>query len=212
MPFLEAIRGLYPKRQSGGDAAGLSELFKALLTQQTGVDYAELAWNGILYTLSSGLVATPAAGPLGAGGTPLLAAWNPPQSGFLAIVTRAGAFWTAAGTTSGKGFEIDGGPTNPITQATVIRGAANKIGAQPDNNLVGFSAVALTGSSALSRIRPLSGIANGAAAAFIGQPTAEDIRGALVIQPGAVAAITALALGVANEAIAALEYALIDLP
>src|SRR4029077_4365888 len=110
-------------------------------------------------------------------------------------------------TTSGKGFELDAGATATITAATNGVGRANLVGAGNDGDMQLFTATALTGSTALQRYRPLNGIGNGAADAFAGQPGVDEVSGAIIMQPGTVIAITALALGVANEAIAALEYA-----
>jgi hypothetical protein len=212
MGVMEGIVGLFPRKRgvnSPGEA-GLSELFQSLLVSSLGVDYAELSWNGVLYTASSGLVATPAAGPLGAAGTPLLALWNPSGTDMIAIITRIFTGVTALGTTSGKGFELDAGKTADITQATTVAAKANAVGQADDGDMKAFSAVALTSSTALARLRWLAAHGNGTAAAFMGQPTAEDIRGAVILKPGTVAAITAAALGVANEAIASIEYAKVN--
>lgn len=210
MPLLEGIRGLFPGRagRSGPGAAGISELGNAALVQEAAGRYAESVWNGEIYTLPSGLVATPAAGPLGAGGTPLLALWNPATSGFAAFIRRVGAFWTLGGSTAGKGFGLDVGPTAPITQVTFISGLKNDCSGGQDTDLRGFSAVALTGSSALSRLRPLSGVGGtGTAATPFQSGPGEEIGDAIILMPGTLLAITALLLGTANEAIAFIEYA-----
>src|SRR5437588_1838736 len=138
--LIEGIAGLLARRRGATSpgAIGTSELSVAALVQEAGGRYTELAWNGVIYTLSSGLVATPAAGPIGAGGTPLVALWNPAGSGFLAVLLRAHAVWSAVGTTSGKGFELDGGSTGVITQATITQAIANYLGAGADSDIKGF--------------------------------------------------------------------------
>ena len=200
--------GLTPRRRGFGSAtaAGTSELTASLLIQEALGRYAEDAWNGILYTVSSGLVATPAAGPLGAAGTPLLALWNPLNSGYIAVLLRVIVAQTATGTVSPKAYELDAGKTADITQGTVINGVANLVGAPADGDIRGFSAVALTGSSALARLMWLQGAGNAVAQNDV-VTFGEDLQGAVILREGALVAITAAVLGTANEAAASITYA-----
>lgn len=210
MPLLEGLRGLLGGKggRNTPGSAGLSELAAAALVQEAGGRYSELCWNGLLYTLSSGLVATPAASPLAAGGTAPLALWNPLTSGFLALITRVNAMTTVQGTVSPKAYAIDVGATAAITQATITRGIANYVGASPDNDLQGFTAVALTGSTLLARLRWLHGIGNGVTAASVIQSNGPDeVSGAIILPPGTVLALTAAVAGTANEAAFSIEYA-----
>jgi hypothetical protein len=211
MALIEGITGLFPGKRgrNAPGEVGLSELGQAVLLQEAGGRYTELAWNGLIYTLTSGLVATPAAGPLGAGGTPLLALWNPLNSGMIAMILRILGAHTATGTVSPKALAIDVGPTAAITQATITRGVANYVGAAADNDMPGFTNVALTGSTALARLRAVAGSAIGNAVAQNTVATAfvDEVSGAILLPPGTVMAITALVAGTANEAMAAIEYA-----
>src|SRR5258706_15709611 len=117
MPLLEGLRGLLAAKagRNTPGAAGLSEISAAILLQEAGGRYSELCWNGLLYPLSSGLVATPAASPLAAGGTAPLALWNPATSGFIAMIIRVAAMTTVQGTVSPKAYAIDVGATAAIT-------------------------------------------------------------------------------------------------
>jgi hypothetical protein len=208
MPLTEGIAGLFAgiRGRNTPGAAGYSRLAAAALIQEIGGRYAESAFEGEIYCVTSGLVATPAAGPLGAGGTPLVALWNPPASGWVGFVRRCGGLWTLTGTTSGKGFEIDQGPTALITAAPNAPGIRTDGSGATDTDLRGFAALALAGSQALSRIRALSAIGGTAAQANVAS-IPEDLGDAYIVLPGTLFAITAIALGVANEAIGFIEYA-----
>lgn len=209
MALQEGLRGLNPLkagRRTVG-AAGISEIADALLIQEAAGRYAESAWNGEIYTLSSGLVAAPTGtSPLAAGGTPTLALWNPATSGYTAFIRRVGVLTTATGTVSAKAYAIDVGPTATITQATVVLAQKNDCSGLTDGDLVGFSAVALTGSTVLKRLRALNAVGN--AVAQTEMPTvAEEIGDSIMLVPGSLLALTVLVAGTANEVIAFIEYA-----
>jgi|SRR5579864_958097 len=209
MPLLEGLRGLLGVKaaRSAPGSGGLSELSASILIQEAGGRYAESAWNGELFTLTSGLVAAPTGtSPLAAGGTPVLALWNPASSGFTAFIRRIGALTTATGTVTPKAYTIDVGPTAAITQATVINAQKNDCSGGTDTDLKGFSAVALTGSSALQRLRPINAVGNAAAQNDVFS-NAEEIGDAIIVLPGTLLAITVMVAGTANEVIAFLEYA-----
>lgn len=209
MPLLEGLRGLLGSKagRNTPGAAGISELSAAVLIQEAGGRYGESVWNGEVFTLSSGLVAAPAGtSPLGAAGTPMLALWNPAASGFTAFIRRIGVLTTASGTVSPKGYCIDIGPTAQITQATVTSAIKNDGSGGTDTDLKGFTAVALTGSTALARLRPLNAVGNAVAQNTVFS-NAEEIGDAIMVVAGSVLALTVLVAGTANEAIAFIEYA-----
>lgn len=177
--------------------------------QEVAGRYFSSVVNGEMFTMTTGLVAAPAGiSPLAAGGTPMLALYNPLNSNYYALIRKLIGLTTATGTTSPKALAINTGfSANAITQTANIVGLSNFIGAPVDGIMKGFSAVALTGSSILSLFRGLNAIGNTAAQANLNS-SGEDVNDEIIVPPGCVIAIVPMVAGVVNEHMAAIQYAL----
>lgn len=150
--------------------------------------YAEANRRGSLFQIS-GAAGAVSAFTGGAAGTPLLAIYNPPNSGknlevlFVSLASRVAA--SAAGTV---GFNLWGGPTAAITgtntpPTNLLSLAASGSAAR------GFVNTALTGSTAIGLLMPLASYYWATAAGAILSPAIFDVSGLVIVAPGNVVAL-----------------------
>lgn len=170
----------------------------AVLVTEQNPRYYQGVYNGNTYCWQTLAAATPTgAVPLAAAGTPIIAVWNPPGSGKNVIILQTSVAVRNVGTTLGLGsFWFSGGPTATITQAASI--PVNMLSMTAAGSIAkAFSAVALTGSTALLSLRPIAGTGyNATVAATVAMgPSIEDTAGGVVVIPGNLLAVTCSVTG-----------------
>jgi hypothetical protein len=170
----------------------------APLVTELNARYYQNVYNGQSYCWQTLAAAAPTgAVPLGAAGTPIIALWNPPGSGYNAVVIQTSVAVRNVGTTLGLGsFWFSGGPTATITAAASV--PLNMLTlTQAGSKMKAFSATALTGSSALLSMRPISGTGyNASVATTVAMgPSIEDTAGGIIVIPGNLIAITCSVTG-----------------
>lgn len=170
--------------------------------------YAYLVLNGLAFSVVANAVAAPAgAYPLGAAGVPLVAIYNPPGSGKNLIILQGSVSVRSGGTAGAGTFGWSGGPTAAITAAAsaylnLLSLAGTGSVAKP------YSNTALTGSSALTAIRPmLAAGANTAATQGTANICTEDVAGLIVVTPGNVVALSGAVTNTAGVVDAGLLWA-----
>jgi hypothetical protein len=153
--------------------------------------YYEQAYRGNLFTLSVSTAAAITAYTGAAAGTPMLAVYNPVNSGKNIVPIQANynnvVAASAAGTVS---FALWFGPTAAITQTTltypVNNYTLNRVGSVTQS----FTNAALTSSTALTNVYPLGYYYWATAAgAFQSTPTVVDINGSFIVPPGTMVAL-----------------------
>ncbi len=169
--------------------------------------YAYMALAGVLFSVVANAQATPAAGyPLGAAGTPMVAIYNPPNSGKNLLVISGSVSVRAAGTVAAGTFGWSGGPTTVITAAASTY--LNMLSLTNTGSVAKpYSATALTGSSALTAIRPLMSAGAGVTQSQFANVCVDEVAGAMVVIPGNVIAISAAVTGTADTTDSALVWA-----
>ncbi len=131
-----------------------------------------------------------------AGGTPLLAVWNPIGSGKNLVLLQAmvGVVATASGAGTTQ-FRLYGGPTAAITQATVATPVSTLSLAASGSVAKAFANVALTSSTALTFITTIGNYYwASAAGAILSEPLIQDFSGAIIVAPGNMIAMGAVSI------------------
>ena len=153
--------------------------------------YYETTYRGNSFLLSVSTAAAVTAFSGAAGGTPMLAIFNPIGSGRNAALTKISVGSVVAASGAGTvSFGLWFGNTATITQATTVTPWSMSTQLQSGSVMTGFRNVALTSGSAASNVIPFASYywATAAGAALVtGGPI--DLEGAIIIPPGAYAAI-----------------------
>lgn len=153
--------------------------------------YYEQAYRGNLFTLSVSTAAAITAYVGGAAGTPMLAVYNPINSGRNIVPIQVSynnvVAASAAGTVS---MALWYGPTAAITQTTLTNPVNNATLNRTGSVTQCFTNVALTSSTALTNAYPVGFYYWATAAgAFQAPPTLVDINGSFIVPPGAMMAL-----------------------
>lgn len=198
-----------PRVQADGTTDGplrISRMGSQVVTDAHG-RYYEASRLGKLYCVTASALNTTAGYPLGAAGTPLIAVWNPPGTGTNLVIIQVSVAMRANGTVSPGSIGLSGGPTATITQATVTTPLNQFTFTTTGSVAKGYVNVALTGSTALTAIRPVIGVgaATSATTVFSGVAT-EDTAGSVIVIPGNVVALSATVSGTAASVDAAIVW------
>jgi hypothetical protein len=145
--------------------------------------------NSFLLSVSTAAAVTAYSG--GAGGTPMLALFNPTGSGRNAVINKVSIGSVVAASAAGTvAFGLYFGTTATITQATTVTPWNMLTQQQSGSFMTGFRNVALTSSTAASNAVALASY-YWATAAGVGNvsPAVTDIEGAIIIPPGSYLAL-----------------------
>jgi len=208
MPSIQAlIQGILSQSQKSGSPTPNAGWQNELWISELFPRYSYLALTGRLFSVVSTAVAAPTgAYPLGAAGTPLAAIYNPTGSGVNAILVVCSLSNRALGTVTAGTYGYSGGPTAAITATPSTY--LNMLSLQSIGSAVKpFGNVALTGSSALTAIRPFITTGAGVTQSQIGSPCTDEIAGAIIVAPGNVVAVSAAVTGTANTVDTGLVWA-----
>ena len=164
------------------------------LVSELAPKYYELAYRGQgFFAAATNQTATAYTG--GAGGTPILAIWNPAQTGKNLVLAQAMMnVYTQASAAGLTSFQLFVGPTAAITQATVTSGISTLSGIGAGGGSVGrvFTNVALTSSSALTYFTTIGSYYWATAAASnVISPCVFDCGGSIIVPPGSALALAA---------------------
>jgi len=153
--------------------------------------YYEQAYRGNLFTLSVSTAATITAYVGGAAGTPMLAVYNPANSGKNIVPIQAGFNNVVAASGAGTvSFALWFGPTVAITQTTLTNPVNNATLNRTGSVSQSFTNQALTSSTALTNAYPIGFYYWASAAGVaIGAPTFVDINGSFICPPGTMMAL-----------------------
>jgi hypothetical protein len=155
--------------------------------------YAALTWSGQVFSVSVPAAAAITAYSGGAGGTPQIAVWNPPGSGHnLAILLANYANVVAASAAGTVTWGLYYGPTANITGTASATYPINQLSLQSTGSVAkAYVNAALTSSTALTNVVPLGAYywATAAGAVAASQASPVDFAGAILIPPGAMAAL-----------------------
>lgn len=153
--------------------------------------YYETNYRGNVFLLSVSTAAAITAYTGGAGGTPMLAVFNPVGSGKNLVISKVSIGNVVAATAAGTvAFGLYFGTTATITQATTVAPWSMSTQLQSGSVATGFRNVALTSGSAANNVLSLGSYywATAAGVADIFN-NAIDFEGALIIPPGAYVAL-----------------------
>lgn len=145
--------------------------------------------NSFLLSVSTAAAVTAYAG--GAGGTPMLAIFNPIGSGRNAVVNKVSIGSVVAASAAGTvAFGLYFGTTATITQATTVTPWNMATQLQSGSVMTGFRNAALTSSTAASNAVALASYywATAAGVANV-SPAVTDLEGAIIIPPGSYLAL-----------------------
>jgi hypothetical protein len=196
-------------QKSGTPAAISTGWHNELLKSDLFPRYAYLVLSGLVFTVSN-----PAAGvlsaagnvsPIAAAGTPILALFNPANSGknLVMLAATAVVFSSTAAPLSVVLNVVDGQVITAVTNVTPVNALTLKASG---SNASAFSLTALTGSTVMRMYRGLLAAA-GAATAGMNQPGKDELAGELVIPPGGVVAVATGAAGTAAQVLASFTWA-----
>jgi len=148
--------------------------------------YYETTYRGNTFTLSVATAAAITAYTGGAAGTPMLAVYNPVNSGRNFVVLQASyANLVAASAAGTVTFGLYYGPTAAITQTTLTYPVNNLTLNRVGSSSQCFTNAALTSSTALTNVYPLGQYYWATAAgAFTTSPQVATIDGSIIIPPG----------------------------
>jgi hypothetical protein len=191
MPILQNVVGPIASASANAIVNGRSGQLGDAITSQLHPRYYETNYRNNLFGLSVSTAAAVTAFAGAAGGTPMLAVFNPSGSGKNAVILKASVGTVVAASAAGTvSFGLWFGTTAAITQATVVTPWSMSTQLQSGSVMTGFRNVALTSGSAASNVIPVSSYywATGAGAALVtGGPI--DLEGSLIIPPGAYVAL-----------------------
>lgn len=153
--------------------------------------YYETTYRGNVFMLSVSTAAAVTAYTGGAGGTPMLALFNPVGSARNLVILKASFANVVAASAGGTvTFGLYFGTTATITQATTVAPWSMVTQQQSGSVATGFRNVALTSGSAASNVIALGSYywATAAGAAVVsGGPV--DLEGSVIIPPGSYVAL-----------------------
>ena len=196
MATLQPVQGQTNKQLGAVSNASCGEFQELLVTELQPRLYQQ-NYRGQTFCLSAASQ-TPTAFVGAAGGTPLLAIWNPANTGKNLVLIQAGIGVVAAASAAGlTQFRIYAGATAAITQATttVPRNLASL--AQNGSIATGFVDVALTSSTAMNYLLTMGNYywgASGGDASFLSQPNTYNADGCIIVPPAAALAIGAVTI------------------
>lgn len=153
--------------------------------------YYETTYRGNSFSLSVVTAAAVTAYTGAAGGTPMLAVFNPTGSGRNLVITKVSVGNVVAASAAGTvAFGLYFGPTATITQATTTAPIQMATLLASGSIATGFRNVALTASTAATGVIPVGSYywATAAGAAQVSL-AATDLEGSLIIPPGSYAAL-----------------------
>lgn len=178
-----------------GDTAGQSSpIATAGYTGETRVAdrharYQEAIMRGSVFSLGVSTAAAITAYVGAAAGTPQVAIWNPAGSGVNAVIWLANFGNVVAASGAGSvNWGLWYGVTAAITQATTVA-PVNQLSSAGGSKLTGFTAHALTASTALTNLVSLGSYYWATAAGAFQAPGLTFIDGAVVVPPGSMAAL-----------------------
>lgn len=153
--------------------------------------YYEQAYRGNLFTLSVSTAAAITAYVGAAAGQPMLAVYNPANSGRNLVPIQAGFNNVVAASGAGTvSFALWYGPTAAITQTTLTQPVNNATLNRVGSVTQSFTNVALTSSTALTNAYPLGFYYWATAAgAFQSASNFVDINGSFICPPGTMMAL-----------------------
>lgn len=159
-------------------------------------------------TLAGVTVAATHVSPLAAGtGTPIVAVFNPSNSGKNIVIIKAQALWVS-GTAGAGGLAWNVSCGGSISAAENAAPVADN-GSSARSVARGFTSTALTGSLIGVLLKPVQncGVFAGAiAATTVGLNCAEEVEGSIVAPPGCYVAIAAAAAGTSPIVQASLSF------
>ena len=182
-PVAKTTDGTFPTARAGNQGEAIvSELH---------APYYEQTYRGNVYTLSVVTAAALTAYVGAAGGTPLLCARNPANSGKNLVVLQTNIANVVASTLAGTvAFGLYYGQTAAITQATLTPPTNALTQLASNSAVVGFRNVALTASTAATNVLPLGSYYWATAAGAIQTPNAAaEPKGSILIPPGSYVAL-----------------------
>lgn len=153
--------------------------------------YYETTYRGNSFLLSVSTAAAVTAYAGAAGGTPMLALFNPSGSNRNAVLNKISVGNVVAASAAGTvSFGLFFGVTAAITQATTVAPWNMGTQIQSGSVMTGFRNVALTSGSAASNVIPISSY-YWATAAGVGLVSngVVDLEGALIVPPGSYCAL-----------------------
>jgi hypothetical protein len=153
--------------------------------------YYETTYRGNSFLLSVSTAAAVTAYAGAAAGTPMLCIFNPVGSGRNAVINKISIANVVAASAAGTvAFGLYFGNTAAITQATTVAPWSMSTQLQSGSVVTGFRNVALTSGSAANNVIPLASYywATAAGAALVSDGVV-DLEGAIIIPPGAYAAL-----------------------
>lgn len=187
--ILQGNQGQTGKQVGANLSLGFGEFSESLVSELQ-PRYYEQAYRGQIFTIGT------TAGSLtaytgAAGGTPLLAVWNPAGSGKNLVVLQASAAIAAASSVAGNPcFRLYFGPTAAITQATVVAPFSTISGNATGSVAKAYQDVATTSSTALNYLLTLGTYYWATAAgAFAMTPLVQDFSGSILVPPGNMIAV-----------------------
>jgi hypothetical protein len=190
MALLQGNQGQTGKQPGQNLTVGFGETSDLLVTELQ-ARYYQNNYRGLTF-FTSVAAAAPTAYVGAAGGTPLVAVYNPVGSGVNLAVKVVSAAVVAAATAAGQTqFRMYGGPTvlptgvfvNPFSAST-LQASGSK--ARAVNN------AAMTSSSALNYIKTIGTYYWATAAgAFLEAPIETDVAGSVLVMPGNIVALGA---------------------
>jgi hypothetical protein len=170
---------------------GRSGQLGEMIMQELHGRYYETTYRNNSFLLSVSTAAAVTAYSGGAGGTPMLALFNPVGSGRNAVINKVSIGSVVAASGAGTvAFGLYFGTTATITQATTVTPWNMATQQQSGSVMTGFRNVALTSSTAASNAVALASY-YWATAAGVGNvsPAVTDIEAAIIIPPGSYLAL-----------------------
>lgn len=165
--------------------------------------YFEAAYRGQMF-LTSIAAAGGTAYVGAAGGTPLLAIWNPAGSGKNLILIRASVDVVVGGSAAGFcPFRLYGGATAAITQATTVVPISTLSLTASGSIAKAYQNVALTSSTALTFLEPLGAHAwYSGVGVVLSPPLTWEHAGSIIVVPGNMLALgaTTIPTSMTNDA------------
>jgi hypothetical protein len=189
--LLQGNQGSLGKQVGQNLTAGLGETSDLLVTELQ-ARYYEQNYRGLTF-FTSLAAAAPTAYAGAAGGTPLVAIYNPVGSGINLVLKSALVSLVAAASAAGQTqFRLYGGPTALPTGTFVAPYSASQL-SQVGSRAKAVNNAATTSSSALNYIATIATYYWAtAASAFFVPPAAWDAAGQIIVVPGNMLALGAV--------------------
>jgi hypothetical protein len=192
--LLQGNQGQTGKQVGQNLTVGLGELSEVLVSELQPRFY-EQAYRGQTF-VASVAAAAGTAYTGAAGGTPLIAVWNPASSGKNLVLLRAGVAIVVGGSAAGfTPFRLYGGATAAITQATVLTPTNTGSLVASGSVAKAFANVATTSSTALTFLESVGNHAWYSGVGVIVSPPMEwEHAGSILVPPGSMLALGAVTI------------------